>query len=330
MLRALVLVVFLVLAPSAIAQEWSVAPDVQDQSIPPPALPEGWTTVRGTFLRIHGPEHRTELLLRLSRHGSAAIPRLAETLQVPIGNTIHVYVADTDARFKALQPGRPPLWADATAWPGSGLVFLRDPRLRGGDLEPIEQVFDHELVHILLGRAFAPERPPSWLQEGAAQVLAGQAGPDVARELSQAHLRGGIVSLLTLERGFPRDALRAQLAYAEAADFVQYLQAEHGDGVLPRLVQASAGGQTLAAAVRTTTGQSLEEVEDAWSSRWKQSAALTVGPLAQLDGWLMGLGGVMLLIGGVLRRRRFHRRLAQMEADELLVDSLAEQLRRSG
>jgi hypothetical protein len=73
--------------------------------------------------------------------------------------------------------GPSPEWADATAWPELGAIFLRSPDIRVGGDEPLEQVLDHELVHVLLGRAFGDEQPPIWLQEGVAQVLAKQLGP---------------------------------------------------------------------------------------------------------------------------------------------------------
>ncbi len=327
LLRTLFLGLVLWLSPSpSQAQEWTSAPAADAVATDLPTLPDGWVTVPGTFLRVHGPDDRVDLLLRVARHGSASLPRLADTLEVPIGSTIHVYVADTEERFRTMQPGTPPSWADATAWPGLGVVFLRDPKLRPGTEEPLEQVFDHELVHILLGRAFAPEVPPHWLQEGVAQVLAGQAGPNIARELSQAPLRGGLVDLEALEHGFPADPLRARLAYAESADFVQYLQAEHGDDVVADLVHATAGGAGLSSAIRTATGSFLDDVEADWRRRWSTHASLSSGALAQLDSWVLGLGSLALIVGGILRRRRFHQRLQEMEREEALLDALVAEL----
>ena len=102
---------------------------------------------------------------------------------LPVGRTVHVYVARTQEQFRTLQPGNAPTWADATAYPGMGTVFLRDPKIRIATDEPVEQVLDHELVHILLGRAFAPAIPPSWLQEG---VRPASRGPDRCPDLAHA------------------------------------------------------------------------------------------------------------------------------------------------
>ncbi len=328
--RSCLLWVFLSLASAgAWAQQWQSAP-VLEAHTELPVTPQGWTTVKGTYLRIHGAEDRTELLLRLSQHGSSAVLRLAEDLGVPIGKTIHVYVAGTEAQFRSLQPGRAPTWADATAWPRLGVIFLRDPQIRPATDEPLEQVFDHELVHVLLGRAFDPALPPAWLQEGAAQVLAGQAGPEVARTLSSSSLTGGPMSIASLERRFPDDPVRARLAYAVAADFVQYLQASHGDAIVSDLVRSSLEGRSLSATVHAATGSPLEAVEAEWGQRWSKKAAVPASLLANLSEWVFILGALMLPIGWVFRRRRFHRRLQEMAEEEALIDALLGDLRDGG
>ncbi len=38
--------------------------------------------------------------------------------------------------------------------------------------------------------------------------------------------------------------------------------------------------------------------------------------------FLMGFGGTILVIGGIARRRRFHRRVEEMEAEENALDAL--------
>ncbi|MBX2796959.1 MAG: hypothetical protein KTR31_04795 [Myxococcales bacterium] len=314
---------------TAAAQQISAAPPPEPVGVELPLPPEGWTTVQATYLELHGPPQRMELLLRLSRHGSEVLPELAEALDVPIGRTIHVYVADSDERFRTLQPGTAPTWADATAYPSLGAVFLRDPRVRVAVDEPLEQVFDHELVHVLLGRAFAPRRPPAWLQEGVAQILAHQTDPTtISRTLSSASARGTLPTLRALEAGFPHDPMRARAAYAQSADFVQYLMVEHGEQVVPQLVRHAVGGADLRGAVQRATDQSLDDVEAAWRSRWTQRTGMAAAVLGSIGEWVFGLGAVALLVGGVMRRRRFRRRLQEMEEEEALVDALVEQMRR--
>src|SRR5262245_25698069 len=89
------------IAPPAVAQQWRAAPEpIEGPALPD--IPPDWTTVPGTFLRVHGPDTQTQVLLRLARHGSDALPELADALRVPIGSTIHVYLVDSDEAFRRL------------------------------------------------------------------------------------------------------------------------------------------------------------------------------------------------------------------------------------
>ena len=310
----------------ALAQEWKATPTWTDElASDRPAVPAGWVTEKGSYLRIHGHPDDMATLVRMARHGSEALPRLSERLQVPIGHTIHVYVATSDTQFRALQPGKAPTWADAVAYPALGVVILRAPGVRGGTAQPLERVFDHELVHILLGRAFAPAVPPTWLQEGTAQLLAGEVGPQVARDIASGMAAGGLIDLDNLAHGFPKDALRARLAYAQSADLVAWLEQNYGEQVVPTLVAETRSGKTMAAALRKATGRFLHEVEADWARQYTRGIGFSWTSVMN-EGVLFGLGGIVLAVGGVMRRRRFHQRMEELARQEALIDELAAQL----
>lgn len=328
MLRLLLASVFALspfAASPAAAQEWARGEPIEEPT-ELPAEPEDFVTVEGTFLRVHGPESQTELLLRIARHGSEALPALATRLQVPIGNTVHVYVARDEAEFEALQPGRFPEWADATAWPKAGVVFLRAPAARGGMARPLEQVFDHELTHVLVGRAFGDREPPTWLTEGIARLMAREVTPDEAETLVRARGDGSWIPLNTLADGFPSDGLRARLAYAESGDFVAWLEETYGPSVIPELLRQSARGAGLNEAVYHATGDLLHEVEAEWTSSHVAPGNAALATLFR-EEWLWGAGAAAMVVGGLRRRRRFHERLKEMEREEAEVDALVASMR---
>jgi hypothetical protein len=313
------LVLSLGVASPAAAQSFTAPPVEVVLSAETPDVPTDWIDVEGTWLVVHGPADAAPLLTHLARHGSDALPRLSEALGAPIGGTIHVMVADSDAEFHAVQPGAVPEWADGTAWPDKGWVFLRRPKARASD-RPLEQVLEHELVHVLLGRAFAPALPPQWLQEGVATVLSHEYGAEHA-----AALAGGAPDLTELEYGFPRDAAGAARAYAASADFVAWLRAEHGADALPALVRASARGG-LAAAVREVTGSPLAEVQRAWAATHDASLPIRLATAANGDT-LLALAALGGLGGLVAARRRTQRRIREMAEDEARLDALLASLR---
>lgn len=311
-MRSLILASLLALAaPAAFAATPSAgAPEPGLVHLAPaqaPEVPPDWIRVARPGLTIAGPASEAATLERLAAHADAALPRLASALGVPVGGRIYAVLAPHDDTFRALQPGAPPRWADATAWPGYGWIFLRAPDARGGMARPLTQVLDHELVHILLGRAYAPAPVPAWLQEGAAQVLSGEAGPELTARL---HRGMALVdrppALDDLIRGFPVDPHRADLAYALSADLVHYLQRTWGEDALRGLVRAGAAGRGVEAALHGVTGLDLATLDAQWRARlpsrsaaWMSAEVLDGGLWAALALVFAGVGA-----GRVLSRPR--------------------------
>jgi hypothetical protein len=230
------------------------------------------------------------------------VPAIADRLALPAGRTMTVYLADSDATFRALQPGKVPSWADATAWPHRSLIFLRDGATRGGVAKPIEQVFDHEITHVLLGQAFGPRPVPTWLQEGLAQFVAGEYGPETTRQIASGMLGRGLLSLKDLGHGFPEDPLRARLAYAQSADLIGWLVSEHGLDSVNTLTHALATGSPFTAAFREATGEYPEDLDASWRGRLN-SSYIWLEPLTG-DGVWWGIAVIGLIVAGFSVRRR--------------------------
>ena len=307
--------------PSARALQ---AEDLDGLFAPPAEVPAGWRTEHGVYARVHAHPDDVRVAHRLSRHAEEAVPRLAEALGVPPGATIDIFVAPTQDRFMEMQPGRPPEWADGTAWPTRGLVFLRTPRLRPGTDEPLEQVLDHELVHIVLGRAFAPRPVPHWLQEGAAQLLARQYTPELTERLAMGQLGDSLFSLDSLTRSFPADPVRARLAYAQSADLVAYLQNTYGKQALPTLTLALAQGADVDEALFQATGKDAIALDQEWRARIA-SSPMWLGPLVA-DTTLLGGAALMLIFGGIAHRRKRRRVLERWEREEAAQNAVYDAL----
>jgi hypothetical protein len=281
------------------------------------SVPEGYITVRGALVDLHGDPSKRAVLDALAAHADGRAPLLADQLGLPLGERIDVFLAADDAEFREIQPGNPPGWADATAYPSLSAVFLRSPANRGTDPEPLEMVLDHELVHVVVGRAFAPHRPPTWLQEGLAQLVAGQHSPDSVRKLAAGAVSGPI-PLEELEARFPADPHRAGLAYAQSVDFLVYLQREHGPLAVPALVRHLRDGKPLSQAIFLATGLPLDQVDAAWRSQLRvTSQAQWLQVIAGEGPWFAAaLLGTVAMFHARRRQRQRRDEIAAAEARE--------------
>jgi hypothetical protein len=331
MIRALFMCLFFLLTTASVQAGQPSAsaldPDFGSVSGEPPPLPGEWSMVHGPLTDVHSTDADRATALRLSRHAATAVPRLAKELALPVGPRIHVVLAPTQKDFHDLQPGRTPTWADGTAWPHHGWIFLRSPRLRGTSTEPLETVLDHEIVHILLGRAFGPQKVPRWLQEGLAQLLAGEYTAETTSTLARGTLGNNLLSLHELARGFPHDPVRAQLAYAQSADFMAWIRNRNGPEATHLLIQELAAGEDFRVAIRVATGDDVDAIDKAWRSRL-QDSPFQLSPLFSEGVW-WGLGALLVPLAWFAVRRRNQRKVARWKREEVLEDALYRAIERN-
>ena len=257
-------------------------------------------------------------------HANKRIPEIAKNLGVGAGEAMQIYIAPSQKVFSQVQPGSPPEWADGVAYPKEGLIFLRSPDIRDGRNDPLTQVLDHEIVHILLGRAFGLRPVPRWLQEGVAQLEAGEYRKETLDLLSQGLLGQSLMSIPDLARGFPLSGSRARLAYAQSADFTAFLRQRYGHGIVAQLIDLMSSGRSFENSIRIATGKGSADLDTAWRGE-KEASFLWMTPLFS-DTVFMSFGGFLLLYGFI--RLRFRRRAQAQTQDneEEIHDALAFEL----
>ncbi len=326
----LMLLAWLWASPAIAESGWVQAPDeaavIKAMEAPLPSLPAGteWVEHTTPYATVYAGKADEAVSLHLTRYTADSLPRLAQEMGLAIGNRVHIYIAPDQDTFLTMQPGVPPAWADGTAWPHRGLVFLRSPRIRGGTADPLEQVLDHELAHILLGRAFGARRPPRWLQEGVAQLVAREYTPALTDRIGQGMFGDNLLHLDDLVTGFPTDPLRARLAYAQSADLVAYIKSRFGDDSIHVIIREMAAGRAYGAAIRAATGMGSQELDQAWRAELGTSP-LWLRPMVSDTMILTAAGLVFIVLGAAsLHRRRL--RMAELIAEEAREDALYAQL----
>lgn len=279
-------------------------------------LPTDWERIETRHMTVHV----SGASLRAGQAIAADADQVMEELltltglEAPEGH-VNAYLARTRKSFEAIQPGTPPTWAAGTAYPDKGLIFVL--LATRGEKTP-RHVFAHELAHVVLHWTFGETEPPRWLDEGLAQVAAGEFSLQTHTILTRAAVGGGLIPLSSLTRRFPSDPVRARIAYAESRDFVLYVRHRFGDEAVAELIRGIASGLPIEEALLGATGQSMDALEAAWAGR-----------LSRRYGWLPVLGGsgsvwsvaALLLVAGWARKRRAKKRkLEEMGEAEREVD----------
>jgi len=222
---------------------------------------------------------------------------------------IRIAPPDDPAFDRLLPPGAAaPKWAAAVAFPAENLVVMRLPGRRDA-----RATLRHELSHVAVGR-LAAGRVPRWFLEGLATIEAGDLWSRKGPSLVRAALGEGVYSFESLRDSFPEYTSEAELAYAQSADFVQFLVDRSGDAKLHLVLRRLVEGVAFDSAFAEAFGGRPRALENEWRrslARWE----LLVRYLTSGELWWSSLALLALVAWWRLRVRR-RQRLRIMELQE--------------
>ena len=163
-----------------------------------------------------------------------------------------------------------PAWADGLYDPTLGRIQIPTQGATT-DRKWLANVLRHEYVHALLHDRFGASigALPTWLNEGLAMQLAGDAWPDLDQAMS-----GNItvIPLTYLEGSWGAlPASAATVAYAEANSATHYLIERWGMARVDELLKALQAKSSVAAALQNKLFVSYEQFHRQWLESFEQS-----------------------------------------------------------
>lgn len=203
--------------------------------------------------------------------------RQREAQWVPLGEGPHLEVNLFD-----LQPF-------FNAYGQMGVVGLYDGRVRVpfADLQSLHpelvRILSHELCHALIAQA-THDRAPAWFHEGLAQHV--EMGTSRTNPLPDLQASGRAIAFPVVNAilaGFAEEQF-IELAYAESAWAVSFLEARWGNAGLRHLMAAFAAGKTDEQALREVTGLDLAAFDRAfWDWGAHRAPAVRELPVFRFD-----------------------------------------------
>lgn len=280
---------------------------------PAPAPPPRPGASGGPAFRVHASPGLELLALRLASDSAVVAPMPG------IGLPLAVLPAPPDlwvVRDLARVPGSPdaePDWVAGLALPSRNVMAVRVAGQQEGHPEALRRTARHELAHLALARATG-DRAPRWLQEGYAQLVAGDWDWNQAWRLRLAFLRRGGQALRDLDPALRGPEDEARMAYLLSYTAVHRLMEMGGPAGLRALFSRLRNGASLDASMRRVYGLT----EDQFVQGWKKS-------VRDRYGWLFFLSRaslfwvavtLLLLLVGWKRRRYDRRRMDELRRAE--------------
>jgi hypothetical protein len=293
-----------------------------------PEAPSGFVSRRIGEVRWDHPSSTGDLVDELAATLVAEWPRLERELGTAVDDRLTIRIARSPDEMSRLAPARapPPAYAVGVAYPASGLILLTLSAPDTWERPDLEHVLVHELSHVALHRAAGGREIPRWLSEGVAIHQARERSFERVQTLWNATVRGTLIPLDDLSRSFPSRPHRVGIAYAESADFVEWLRRRgEGGDQFAELVARIARGESFETAVSQTWSADIGQLEH----EWRQGLSERYGflPLLFGTGAIWAMISVLLVIAWLRRKRDARVRLRQWEREEAEIRQTAARAR---
>ena len=303
--------------PSSVAD----APRVGHGVLRMPPIPAGFNTYDAGWVRFVYHPSSLGRVQPLIAQAAAVRHDLSERLGFPVLSEVRVMIARTTGEMETFAPsGAPyPEYAAGVAYSDLGLVLLSLTPLHAGQEQDLGEVFRHELAHVALHDALNGQSVPRWFNEGFAVFASGESSFARMKTLSMSTVGGSLIPLHELERSFPNDETKAQVAYAEAVDVVRFLVRREDIHRFRTLITELREAKTFEQAVLDAYAVDLATLELEW--RDDASRRYTFLPIL-LSGtffWVIALG---LAVWAWRRRKRRDKLVLQRWAREEAMEDL--------
>jgi len=228
---------------------------------------------------------------------------LVQRLGYPVLARVEVRIARNHREMATLGPEDVPVpgYASGVAYSQLGLILLSiEPRYPNSHHD-LAEVFRHELAHVALHDATDGRGVPKWFNEGFAVHVSGESSITRLQTLWSATLGNRLLPLGQLERSFPADPVRTDVAYAQAADVVRFLVRRQDRDRFASLFARVRAGQPFTGAVSDAYGVDLDTLE----SQWREDVAkrYTFWPVL-FSSTVVWMGVLGLFVWGWQRRKR--------------------------
>jgi hypothetical protein len=182
--------------------------------------------------------------------------------------------------------------------------------------QSFRQITVHEIVHIILARAYPSFEIPRWFHEGAAMLLSGELSFEENATVSKAIFLGRLMSLMSIDsvNSFKRN--KADLAYSQSHLAALFLVDHYGMTVLPDILREARKSRDFKAGMLDAIGLTMREfeemVEKYIASKYRFVFFVT-------DSYLWwALIALLFIVGFIATTIRNRKRAAAMEEEERL------------
>jgi hypothetical protein len=225
-----------------------------------------WQVMQEKNISIWWHDHPTEFGSQIFEVASTAVADQAALFQTTLDNPIRIMIYNTLDEFRVICRHRDDVMG-GKAFPEYGITAQVVP-ITPYPWEWMREVIPHEISHLYFAQAttgMRGETPPTWLDEGIAQLNEPIDHSSLTDLVQTAAQQGDLIPLTDLMEGFdPYYGEHLDLAYAESFSAVQFLTQTHGLETLTYLFAIYRLGWSTDNTFKSVLGYDLGEFQQRW------------------------------------------------------------------
>jgi hypothetical protein len=288
-------------------------------------VPDNWTTSTTSHFTFHYHPKAKGRVAPIIENAEDELDRIMDLLGIDKMAPIEVRIARNIHEMAAVKPGaEPPPWATGLAMRSDRLILLTLTATDDSRLTEAESIFLHEVVHVAEWDAAGGNKTPIWFSEGLAIHVSGEFSFQRSKVLMEAAIRNKLLPLSELSDKYPGDGRRVNVAYAQSADLVGWLEENYGPGFLAAVLWRVRNGDEFHSALENLAGASMRQIQADWMGRldvwYRWMPSITGGATL----WV--LIACLLLFGYMRRRRQARKVYARWEEEEVARQKQMEEI----
>jgi len=194
-----------------------------------------------------------------------ALPNVPAIWQMTT-DTIRIQIVARSADFEEAVGSDLPQWVGAVTLFPQDLMVVRSPDLSRSTLQEYRRTVVHELIHLLQGQFVPLNLTPVWFNEGLALYYAGEFDLREQVVISKALIRNQLIPPIKLEQILKFSQTQADLAYAESASLIEFMENVYGNGTAVAILARMRNGENFEQAVLKLTDCEYDVLMNQWQT----------------------------------------------------------------
>ncbi|HOU17008.1 MAG TPA: peptidase MA family metallohydrolase, partial [Candidatus Marinimicrobia bacterium] len=194
-----------------------------------------------------------------------ALPNVPAIWQMTT-DTIRIQIVARSADFEEAVGSDLPQWVGAVTLFPQDLMVVRSPDLSRSTLQEYRRTVVHELIHLLQGQFVPLNLTPVWFNEGLALYYAGEFDLREQVVISKALIRNQLIPPIKLEQILKFSQTQADLAYAESASLIEFMENVYGNGTAVAILARMRNGENFEQAVLKLTDCEYDDLMNQWQT----------------------------------------------------------------